>query len=126
MALFYFILQHLLPDFYLFEDCSNIFSLAHYVPTIISYHLIVSPLDPTAYIFTHIFIIPAPIPKKLPSHHFRRSPVIPLLQIPLRNRPKHSLNHIILNITICLHFPGQSHYHIFYWLVIQQLMQLRQ
>lgn len=34
------------------------------------------------------------IPKKLPNHHLRRSPVIPLFQIPLHNRPKHSLNHI--------------------------------
>ena len=64
--------------------------------------------------------------QKLPSHHLSRSLVIPLFQMPLHNRPKHSLNHIILNITICLHLPRQSHCHILYWLVIQQPMQLRQ
>lgn len=72
-----------------------------------------------------LFIIfSALIPKKLPGHHLRRSLVIPLFQIPLHNRPKHSLNHLILNIAICLHLPGHSHRHIFYWLVIQQPMQL--
>ena len=33
-------------------------------------------------------IILALIPKKLPCHHLHRSPVIPLFQIPLHNRPK--------------------------------------